>query len=150
MFTPSSAEDVLVPIAFFALVVLIAWIAYLARKHNTHERAELRKHLLDKFNSGQDLTQFLATPQGQNFLRELEIRKGSSAKDRILRAIVTGIVLSLLGLGFLALLRYEHDLIFAGVIFLAIGIGFLIAAGVSYWLSKKWGIFEESAIVSQK
>lgn len=151
MFTPSSAEDVLVPIAVFAMVVLIVWIAYLARKHNTHERAELRKHLLDKFNSGQDLTQFLATPQGQNFLRELEISgRAGSAKQRILGTVRCGIVLLLLGAGFLALLHLEYDLIYPAVILLALGAGCLIAAVVSYWLSKKWGIFEESTVTSQK
>jgi peptidoglycan/LPS O-acetylase OafA/YrhL len=151
MFTPSSAEDVLVPIALFAMSVLIVWIAQLARRHTIQQRAELRRHLLDKFNSGQELTQFLETPQGHNFIKELEIGgRSASSKQRILRSIVTGIVLSMIGAGFLALLHYEHDFIFPGVILLAIGIGFLIAAGVSYWLSKKWGIFEESTIVSQK
>jgi len=141
---------VLVPMSVFAMVVLIVWIADQGRRHTVQQRAELRRHLLDKFNSGQDLTQFLATPQGQNFLREIEMSRSGSAKDRIMRTVITGIVLSLLGGGFLVLLRYEHDLIFPGVILLALGIGFLVASVVAYWLSKKWGVFEESALVSPK
>ena len=146
MFTPSSAEDVLIPLAVFAMVVLIVWIAYLGRRHSIQQRVELRRHLLDKFNSGQDLTQFLATPQGQNFLKELEMYKGGSSKERILRSIKAGIILVVLGLGLLALWHLRSNFVLPGVILLVLGIGFLVAAGVSYWLSKKWGIFEESAI----
>lgn len=142
--------EILVPIAVFAMVVLIVYIAHLSRKHAMQQRAELRRHLLDKFNSGQDLTQFLATPQGQNFLREIEMNRSGSAKDRILRTIITGIVLAALGAGFLGLMHFESDLAIPGVILLAIGIGFLIASVVSYLLSKKWGIFEEGGIASQK
>jgi hypothetical protein len=147
---------ILVPIATFAMIVLIVWLAHLSRKHLIHEQAELRRRLLDKFNSGQELTQFLATPQGQSFIKELEIGgRMRSAKHRILGSIKTGIVLLLLGAGFLVLQRYisgrhEFEVIIPAVILLALGVAFLIAAGVSYWLSKKWGIFEESAVVSQK
>jgi hypothetical protein len=143
--------ETLVPIAVFTMVVLIIWIAHLGRKNAIQQKAELRRHLLDKFNSGQDLSQFLATSQGQSFLQELEIsQRAGSAKHRILGSITAGILLLGLGIGFLALLRYESDLIFPAVILIALGVAFLVAAGVSYWLSKKWGIFGESAIISQK
>ncbi len=143
-------EGIFVPISVFAMVVLIVWIAHESKKHAIQQRAELRRHLLDKFSSGQDLSQFLATPQGQKFMKEIELNRGGSAKDRIMGTVITGIVLSLLGAGFLVLLRYEHDLIFPGVILLSLGIGFLVASVVSYLLSKKWGVFEESEIISTK
>jgi hypothetical protein len=98
--------ETLVPISVFAMVVLIVWIAHLAKRSAIQQRAELRRHLLDKFNSGQDLSQFLTTPQGQSFLKELDIsQKAGSAKHRILRSITAGILVLGIGLGFLALLR---------------------------------------------
>ena len=148
--------EIIVPIAVFAMVVLIVWIVSQARRHSIQQRAELRRHLLDKFNSGQELTQFLATPQGQSFLKELEIgSRLGSAKQQILRTVRWGILLFLLGIGFWIIFHYgyarhEDDLIIPAVVLVVLGAGFLIAAAVSYWLSKKWGIFEESAVTSQK
>ncbi len=145
------SAEIVVPVALFAMVVLIIWIAHLSNRSRIQQRAELRRHLLDKFNSGQDLSQFLATSQGQSFLKELEIGdRTGSAKARVLRSISAGIILLFLGGAFFALMRYEHNLIFAAVILLALGIAFLIAAGISYVLSKKWGIFDEGAIELHK
>jgi hypothetical protein len=136
-----------VPVALFSMVVLIIWLFNLAKKHKLREQAELQRHFLDKFSSGQELTQFLETPQGQNFLKDLQMDGAvGGPKERIIRSVKTGIILLALGAGFLALIRYESDIIYGAVVLLALGIGFLVSAVVSYWLSKKWNIFEEKDI----
>ena len=141
----------LVPLGTFAMVVLIVWMGHLAKKHKIGEQAELQKQFLNRFNSAQELTQFLDTPQGQNFLKDLQIGgNGGGSKARIIKSIKGGILLLVLGAGFLILLRFESDLIYPAVILLALGIGFLISAAVSYWLSKKWNILEEGDIRLEK
>ena len=147
MDTGTVLTSTLVPLGVFGMVVMIVWLVHLAKEKKLREQAELQKHFLNKFNSAQELTQFLDTPQGQSFLKDLRI--GGSAggpKDRIIRSVKSSILLLALGAGFLALLRIEKDLIYAAVLLLALGIGFLISAAVSYWLSKKWDIFEERDI----
>jgi hypothetical protein len=144
------AVATLIPLGAFAMVVLIVWMVHLAKRNRLREQAELQRHFLDKFGSGQELTQFLETPQGQNFLKDLQMGNGGGSKDRIIRSVKSGILLIALGCGFLALLRVEGDLIYAAVILLALGVGFLISAAVSYWLSKKWNIFEEKDIALEK
>jgi hypothetical protein len=143
--------SVLVPIGAFAMVVLIVWLVHLANRHKLREQAELQRHFLNKFSTGQELAQFLETPQGQHFLAGMAIGNGSGRpKERIIGSVKTGIVLLALGVGFFALMSLEYDLIYPAIILSALGIGLLISAVVSYWLSKKWNIFEEREIPLEK
>jgi hypothetical protein len=151
------AIGMIVPLGAFAMVVLIVWMVHQKGQHKIREQAELQKHFLNKFGSGQELTQFLETPHGERFLKEMTIRDNAPGpKARIMGSIKGGIVLLALGAGFVVIYRFNQgplrdpDLIFPTVILLALGIGLLFSAGVSYWLSKKWDIFEERDIPLQK
>ena len=136
-------EDIIVPVAVFAMVVLLVWIGHKSKMNRLHEQAEMRKRLLDKFSSGNELTEFLATPQGQNFLKEQEMNSGKrSPKGRIIYALGAGIVITMLGAAFFALMRLERDLVFPGTILTALGFGLLISAAVSYQLYKKWNMLQ--------
>jgi hypothetical protein len=143
--------SVIVPLGGFTMVVLIVWFTHISKRHRLREQAELQKHFLDKFGSAQELNQFLETPQGQSFLKEMKVTDNAGRpRDRIIRSIKTGVVLLALGAGLLALLRIEKDLILPAIILLALGIGLLISAAISYWLSKKWNILEEGDIPLQR
>jgi hypothetical protein len=131
------SEDVLVPIALFAMVVLLVAFSHKLKKARIQEQGELRKRLLDKFSSGQEFTEFLATAQGQSFLKDQETR---SPKVRIISSIGAGIVLVLLGAAFFSLMYQKHNFIFPGTILTALGIGILLAAAISYRLYKKWNM----------
>jgi hypothetical protein len=151
------AIGMMVPLGTFAMVVLIVWMVHQKGRHKIHEQAELQRHFLGKFGSGQELTQFLETPQGERFLKEMTIKDNAPGpKARIMWSIMGGIVLLALGAGFVVIyrfdadLRHEADLIVPTVILCALGIGLLISAAVSYWLSKKWDIFDERDIPLQK
>jgi hypothetical protein len=85
------SEDVLVPIALFAMVVLLVWFGHKVKRARIQEQGELRKRLLDKFGSGHELTEFLATPQGQSFLKDQEASAAQrSPKGRIINSVGTG------------------------------------------------------------
>ena len=53
------SEDVLVPVALFAMVVLLVWIGYKFKRTRIQEQGEIRRRLLDKFSSGQEIAEFL-------------------------------------------------------------------------------------------
>jgi hypothetical protein len=72
--------EFIIPVALFAMVVLLVWLGIKAKSARMQEQTELRKRLLDKFASGHELTEFLATPQGQNFLKDQEL---AVANDRL-------------------------------------------------------------------
>ncbi len=138
-------EGIFVPIGMFAMVVLLVWIGNESKRARIREQAEVRRRLLDKFASGQELTEFLATPQGQGFMKDLESARSQfpwpGPKQRIIGSIGLGIVLVVLGSACFALMYYEQGFVYPGAFLMALGVGALIASEVSYLLHKKWGIF---------
>ena len=86
--------------------------------------------------SGTELAQFLETEGGKKMIEDLG-KGGVSLKERTLKPVIAGTVLTCLGVAFLVLTYREPDLVIAGGFFLAIGIGFLIAAFVTLRLSKE-------------
>ena len=136
-------EDIIVPVAICAMVVLLVLIGHKVKRARLQERGELRKRMLDKFSSGQELTEFLATPQGQNFMKDQEMGSTQrSPKGRIITSISFGIVLTMLGGAFLGLMYLNRGLVFLGTILMALGVGILVAAAISYYLYKKWNMIE--------
>jgi len=137
------SEGVLVPVASFTMVVLLVLIGYKAKKTRIQEQSEIRRRLLDKFSSGQEITDFLATPQGQSFLKDQDMNASMrSPKSRVIRGICWGVVLLVLGGAFFGLTRIEGDLIYPAAILTALGVGMLVAAAISYILYKKWNMIE--------
>jgi flagellar basal body-associated protein FliL len=140
-------EDIialLIPFGAFAMVVLIVWMGHQSSRHSIHEKAELRRQLLGKFGSAQELTEFLTTPQGQTFLIEKDrdaARGGEKNRQRIIVLLITGLVLAIFGIGLLGLIHYQEGFVYPGVMVLALGIGFLASAFISFRLYKNWGLF---------
>jgi hypothetical protein len=135
------SEDVLVPIAAFAMVVLLVAFSYKLKRARVQEQGEMRKRLLDKFSSGTELSEFLATPQGQSFLKDQEANAAKrSPKVRIISSIGAGIVLLLLGVAFFGLMHLKQGFVYPGTILTALGVGILVAAAISYRLYKKWNM----------
>ncbi len=126
-----------IPFGAFVMVVFIVWFRSREKQERLQARTELHKHLLDKFGSGTELAQFLETEGGRKMIEDLG--KGEvSAKERTLRPLIAGTVLTCLGVAFLVLTYYEPDLVIPGGILLGTGIGFLIATFVTLRLSKSW------------
>jgi hypothetical protein len=134
----SGAENVLgnlVPFALFAMVVAIVWLEMRKKQVQMRARAEFHKQLLDKFSSGREFAEFLGSAGSQRFLDEVS---SQGPKERILKSMRTGVILTLLGLGMLGLYIFKRGFLVPGVLALALGLGFLIATAISYRLSKQW------------
>ena len=137
------SEEVIIPVALFAMVVILVWIGHKSKKARIEEKGEIRKRLLDKFNSGQELSEFLATPQGQSFLKDQEADGGQqSPKGRIVGSIGAGVILALLGAAFFGLMYLDRGFIYPAALLTALGIGMLVSAAVSYYLYKKWNMIQ--------
>jgi uncharacterized membrane protein YedE/YeeE len=130
--------ELLVPLAFFALIFAIVWLASRKRHAQIQAQAEFHKQLLDKFGSGREFSEFLESRGSQRFLDELW-SQGAGTKQRVLNCLRNGIILAVLGLGLLGLTLMHRELLVPAVVILAVGIGFLIATAVSLRLSKQWG-----------
>ena len=129
--------DTLVPLGFFIMVVLLAYFGLRRKQVVAREQAELRKHLLDKFATGQEFAAFLETQGGKQFLAEM-----SQPRRNPWMSFTGGIVCTTLGLAwfFSGLLLFRaKDQTFPGILLLAIGVGLLISAIVSHKLASNTG-----------
>ena len=132
---------ILVPSGFFALTGFILWLLVRAYQEKLRARADLYRELLTKFSSGQELGEFLSTEEGKNFLQNFWSTR-TDPRERFVKAIGAGLVMTFLGVGLLVLTFKEPEMIIPGVLVVALGVGFLVAGGISYRLSKKLDLMD--------
>ncbi len=144
--------DVAPLIGLIALLIVGGFILrivvqFLTKIKAIRARTEIHNRLVDKFGSAPEFFQFLQTEGGQSFLESVTVEQ-STAAERILSSIQKGILLTLLGLGLLLLGillagrigEGQTPLYILGVIAVSLGVGFLVSAGISFRLSKAWGL----------
>ncbi len=144
-------ERITVTLIFMALFALAAWFFWLDAKRRqalVQARSDLQNRLLEKFASPQDVAQFLQTEGGNRFLQGLTTDARHAGRG-ILRAMQVGVVITAFGVAAVSLgvayPRQNHGAnpgVIIGSLILSLGVGFLISAGLSYFLSKKWGMME--------
>lgn len=128
---------ILVPLGLFALILAIVWLGTRQRQARIQARSDFHKHLLDKFASGREFTEFLSSSGGQRFLDQLW-SAGQGAREKMLSSIRIGVVLAVFGLGLLGLSLAKRPLVIPAVLVLALGSGFLLATAISYRITQRW------------
>lgn len=148
------SEIIIVP-ALFVTIGFIIWVLVNGwqRRLRLKLMTEFHNKLLDRIGSVKDFNDFLQTDGGTTFMDSLTVERSSARpQESILRAVQIGIVVSMLGLGLLALnwyftFRYAGDtevLTIIGVIALSLGLGFLVSAAVSYRLARMLGVLDRN------
>lgn len=121
-------------------------------------QTEVHTRLLDRFSSNEELMAYIATPAGSKFLQSapISLDTGASSKNMgaplnsIMWSLQAGLVLAAAGIGLMVasqtiLERYASDpLHVLGVLAIALGAGFAVSAAVSYLLSQKLGLLDQS------
>ena len=153
---PEALAVTLVLVSFMAGLHFLVSAGLNARKASAliRTRADLQTKLLDRLGSGREVVEFCQTEGGKQFVEALSLgvletptSKGSPT-ERIMGSVQKGIILTLLGFGFLLLtLKFHRDdpgdvFMVIGTVGLSLGIGFLLSAGASYRLSKSLGILD--------
>jgi len=144
-------DEKIIPIVLFLVMGFIAWvvIASIRRVLVARLQAGVQTRLLDRFNSAESLMAYGETESGRQFLASvLEERAARTSPYRsILSGVQAGILLIVFGLALLLLhhtgVTQEDAVIVFGVIPVALGIGFLLAAAATYVLSSKFGLLEK-------
>ncbi len=139
------AVEIIVPLGFFAMTGFIVWIVMSAwgRRAQMKATADFNAGILNRISSLKDFSDFVQTEQGAKFMDSLTAERASSGpRDRVIRTTHVGIIVTMLGLGLLFMARHlqSDDGMFVAGITLSLGLGFLISAGVSYWLAKSLGV----------
>jgi hypothetical protein len=135
---------IVVSVAFFMMVAFIVWTGGRSRQRIARLQVDLQTKMIDRFGSAPEFVGFLQSDSGRQFMQGMGALPKAGARNNILASVRRAIVLSFLGLGFLAIcLNNEysnHGFFIAGCILLGLGIGYGISAVVSVKLSRAWGL----------
>ncbi len=133
-------------LAFVAFLVALA-VNY--RQKTLERRSQERLRVLERFSSGPELADFLATDGGSQFLQLFAVRSSNPA-----RVIVTGIAVAVLtgfmgvAFGLLSFLNAQDlgvEYMVAAVLVLAAALGILTASVVSLRLARKLDLLPPAA-----
>ena len=144
-----------IALAFF--LVALAWILRLFIENRRWNRiftlqSEVHGRLIDKFGNNQELAQYMETDAGKRFLEAAPIpvnfgpdQRVPNAIARVLTPLQVGVVLVLLGIGFLILRNGSNDhdaqiMRVLGTVILMPGIGFIISAGITWVVAARLGL----------
>ena len=150
---------------FMIFVVLLIGLLWLLRVLLENRRwakmlklqSDVHGKLLDKFGNNQELLTYMNTEVGKRFLEAAPMPAGSElaapAKMSLARILVPlqfGAVLTLVGFGFLFLRsRVEVDsqtpMLVLGTLGLMLGIGFIISAGLAFFLARHLDLLPKKA-----
>jgi hypothetical protein len=144
--------------AFGMALGLLTWlirtmIDYRRWSRLTRVQTDVHAKLLDRFSNNEDLLAYVQSPAGRHFLESTPIaldsapRRVAAPMARILWSVQGGIVMAAAGIGLQITSRLFSDVAARpvqglGVLAIALGAGFIIAALISYFLSKRLGLFE--------
>lgn len=150
----SNAMEALAVLGGMLIFVLtLAWLVRTALDYRRWSRlskvqVDVHTKLLDRFTSNEDLLAYMQTPAGRRFLESAPIAVDAAPRavgaplSRILWSVQAGAVMACLGFGLLFVSRRvieeaSQPLFALGVVGVAIGIGFVLSAVVSYLLSRR-------------
>jgi hypothetical protein len=137
-------------------VSLFAWLAWLiAGGYRRHKKTQVQNRLLDRFSSATDLVAFLETESGRNFMAQISEKIASPAQG-VVNSVRIGVLLIFVGMGIMLGVHVTSDngqithassrLDAAGAfIILFLGLGFIVSAYVSLWISRRLNEKEDSA-----
>lgn len=148
-------------VAFLVFLVVTATLIWLVRtvieqrrwSRLSRTQAEVHTKLLDRFSSNEELMAYIRTPAGKNFLESAPITLEAPTRaiappiGRLLWSLQAGVVVIAAGVGLLivsqTIAKELADPLYAmGVLAIAVGLGFVVSAGVSYLVTRRLGLWE--------
>ena len=145
---PRLDDYIIIPIGVILLLGFVFWLNTRLRQSKWVRRAEMQKQFIDRFSSAAELNEFLSTEHGRSVFED-SLTERKDQRLKVLGVLRTGIVLVCLGVGFVLLLDDDPSTIFPATICLSLGIGFLLAALISYRAAKSLRVVEEKRPASE-
>jgi hypothetical protein len=143
----TGSEDVAL-IAILPLTIIFwAWVVWaILEWRKMRHKSQLQNKIVEKFTNVQDFNDFIQSKEGNKFLNFLRFN-GLAPKQKILSSLSKGVIISFIGISLVLIGRIFPDemryFLAFGIVFIALGVGFLVSTFISYTLSKKWGIMDE-------
>jgi len=137
----------------FAILGLMLGFVWLVRTVVTNRRRtqiarmqlDLQNKMVDKFAAAPELVRYLESEAGRAFLDSATDDR-TNPYGRILGSAQAGIILTLTGIAFWSLqgrIGGGEGFVFLGTLGVALGVGFLLSATATYFLSKNWGLLDK-------
>jgi hypothetical protein len=160
----NAMEGFTIFLAFSLVASVLIWLVKTLIQHRRWSRvskvqAEVHNKLMDRFSSNEELMTYIGTPAGKRFLESAPLavdtaqQTMSAPAGRILWSVQAGLVVAAAGAG----LEYvsssvnkdiAQPLSAFGVLGISIGIGFILSAIVSFFLSRRLGLWPASTAAS--
>ena len=150
---------------FFGTVMTVGVLTWLIKFVADHRRwsrlsrvqAEVHNKLMDRFTSNEDLLAYVKTTAGKRFLESTPIpldagpRAIAAPIGRVLWSVQAGIILAATGVGLMVVsINVDKDvaqpMAALGTLAIALGVGFVIAAAISFILSKRLGLLQPTRL----
>lgn len=163
---PSAGErmlDNLIPfLVFLGILSALLWLTRQLLENRRWSRifklqTDVHSRLIEKFGNSQEILTYMGTEAGKRFLEAAPIPVGFESEQRVPNAVARvltplqiGVVLVLLGIGLLAIKNYlgadmVSPMLLMGVVVLMPGIGFIISAGITWFLAGRLGLMPNNA-----
>jgi len=146
-------SDLIVAVTLPAMFSWFAWVIFSTfRRYKIAKlQADVQSRLLDKVGSAQDLLAYAQSDAGKQLLESLKVERvvSQAPYSKIIGALQAGIVLFFFGLAMLWLRGHvsaqgaEGCTVF-GALSIAVGLGFGFSAAASYYLSRSFGLLNQT------
>jgi hypothetical protein len=146
-------------LVFVCMLGALLWLTHVLLENRRWNRifklqTDVHGKLIDRFGTSQEVLTYMSTDAGKRFLEATPIAVGfersqpvPSPVARVLTPLQIGVVMTLLGLGLLSLRHSLHEaaapLLVVGTVVLMPGLGFIISAGISWFLARHLGLMPE-------
>lgn len=127
-------------ITMSVMVVFIVALVTKSRERRLDAQMQMQTRLIDRFGSSNELATFLQSPAGRQFVTGVSTVPKMFARERIVAAFTRAIILTSVGVAFVVIALIENDsdwYVPASIVF-SLGLGYLIAAVVTWRFSQKF------------
>ena len=147
-------------LVFLCILSALLWLTHVLLENRRWNRifklqTDVHGRLIERFGTSQEVLTYMSTDAGKRFLEATPIAVGferqapvPSPVARVLTPLQIGIVMSLLGAGLIGLRHSLADggiaLLVIGMVVLMPGLGFIISAGVTWFLARHLGLMPQS------
>lgn len=143
-------------IMVFGGAVAVFWVVFstIRRLKIARVQAEVHSKLIEKVGSSQEFLTYLGSDAGKKLVASIGIEQPSrNPYNRILASVQAGVILVCVSIALMILGINFPDAAegfkILGGLGLALGIGFLVSAGLTFRLSKSFGLFERDRSIEK-
>jgi hypothetical protein len=146
-------------LVFLCILSALLWLIHVLLENRRWNRifklqSDVHGKLIERFATSEEVLTYMSTEAGKRFLEATPIAVGferaqpvPSPVARVLTPMQIGIVMMMLGIGLISLRNSIPDaaapLLALGVVVLMPGLGFIISAGITWWMSRHFGLIED-------